>query len=253
MPFPAFRRAALACALVLLAVPSAASAAPRVTLTIPDADAGSPIAYSYTASGVRSGSKLVIQRAMGTAQHFRTVAKLPRAAGGQGSLPAQKRGLHSFRIAVIGRKGKRRKVVLVSRKATARVFELLTFAQFFDRGEYTRTLPTRSFTYVFDRSGYSDSTSVVTPVSAEENSCRAVHVDWVPTGGDSSASTGQLLLVQESRDAVTDTAVRDEISALDAQLAPKESWGINFGVLTPSDGMRVYVNGTVSCYATARG
>jgi hypothetical protein len=70
----------------LLACCAPAAAKPTVTLDLPNADAGARIAYSYASGHVPSHAKLVVQRQVGTARQFKTVATLTHAPSGTGTL-----------------------------------------------------------------------------------------------------------------------------------------------------------------------
>jgi hypothetical protein len=242
--------------LASLAMAGSAAATPAVSLAIPDSNAGSPMTYSYTSASVPRAAKLVIQRAMGTAEHFGTVATLAHTRTGTGRLPAQQLGQYSFRIAVVGEKKVGRhghkhyvEAVLAQKKARAKVYGTLTFEQYFQKSEQTFTLPTRTFTYTFVAGFGTDSANVLS-ISASANSCRSVHADWVPDDDDpnDTPTPVELSVVQESVDAITDTAVDQEISAVDATVAPAQSWGINIISLAANQRGLGYINGTVSCY-----
>lgn len=229
----------------------AASAKPKVALTLPDADAGASIAYSYATSGVPARAKLVLQRQIGTALHFKTVATLAHVPSGSGTLPGLDLGRYKLRVAVITRKriGRRsRSVVTTQQKQTLSVYGTVPFTILFRESPETFAMPTRSFSYVFSESA--STLEQVTTIDGKRNRCRSVHLDWVVGSsyysGDPDAS-GTISLVQESRDAVTDTTGWNEISALDAVVTPRESWGIN--ATTVGEGyLEFFVNGSASCY-----
>lgn len=238
---------------VLLLVPSIALAKPAVSLTLPAADAGAPVRYSYTSANVPSPAKLVIQRQVGTAKQFKTVATLAQARG-SGSLPALALGRYKLRIAVIEKKrvGRRlRTVVLAQRQRRLTVFGTVTFSTLFKQEERTFTTPTRSFSFLFVQGNTRDVTTILT-IDSKVNTCRSVHVDWVSHNHygerEHEPETDAVSVIQESRDAVTGTANGNDISAVDAVVTPGRSWGVNVA----SGGLNYldfYVNGTASCYS----
>jgi hypothetical protein len=96
----------------------AAPPKPVVSWTLPSqADAGAAIPYSWTASNLKPGSRLVVQRQMGTARTWRTVASLGSLSG-SGQLPGLKLGSYWLRIADIGPKRK----IWAQQKLRLRVF-----------------------------------------------------------------------------------------------------------------------------------
>ena len=238
---------------VLLLVPSIAVAKPTVSLTLPAASARAPVRYSYTSSNVPSAAKLVIQRQVGTAKQFRTVATLARARG-SGTLPALDLGRYKLRIAAIERRRVKRRlraVLLVQRQKTLTVFGTVTFSILFKQEERTFTTPTRSFSYIFTEGNVREVTNMLT-IDSKVNTCRSVHVDWVSHNHyrerEREPETGVVSVIQESRDPVTGSADQDEIGAVDAVVTPGRSWGVNVS----SGGLNYldfYVNGTASCYS----
>jgi hypothetical protein len=249
MPRPRFSTwiAGSALAAVLLASPAAAGKA-AVGLTLPGADAGTAVRYSFTSAHVPAADTLVIQRQVGTARRYKTVATLPHVASGTGSLPALSLGRYVLRIAVLEPrrvKHRLRMLVRAQQKRILPVFGTVPFATLFRSSVYTFTTPARSFSYVFSRIYVGNVETVVT-VDAKANTCRSVHVDWVANGhpGDS----GEVSLVQEERDAVTDDAAAEDISGFDAVVTPRQSWSINAASLGPGL-LGFYVNGSASCYS----
>lgn len=230
-------------------------AKPIVALTIPDASAGSPMSYSYSAVRVPAKATLVIQRAIGTAHRFKTVERLAHGASGSGTLAALSLGQYSFRIAAIAdtrTRHRRTTAVLAQQTVRAKVFGTVTFAGFFNQNELTATLPERTFTYAFRGNSIETGPPVnLVTVAAKNNVCRSVHVDWVPVNywGNAPPQTSELLIVQESADAVNRTAKDKQLNEVDVALTPGQSWGINFAVTSPRSEMNGYINGTLSCYA----
>lgn len=230
-------------------------AKPIIALTIPEASAGSPMRYSYSTARVPVKATLVIQRAVGTAHRFKTVARLAHGASGSGTLAALNLGQYSFRIAaIVDRRTRHRQttVVLAQQTVRARVFGTVTFAGFFNQNELTATLPESTFTYVFRGNSIETGPPVnLVTVAAKNNVCRSVHVDWVPVNYWMNAppQTSELLIVQESTGPVSRTANDKQMNEVDAGLIPGQSWGINYAVTSPRSEMNGYVNGTLSCYA----
>ena len=196
---------------LLLFASATASAKPTVRLTLPaQADAGAAIPYAFTARAVPAKAKLVIQRQMGTANRYGTVATLKHAPSGRGKLPALPLGRYNLRIAVIGKvKRSRRKatsVVLAQQRKTQTVFGNVPFVTLFQgNGEATLNTPDRTFTYAFSRRYPHDGTGFLPTVAKPSNTCRSVHVDFVVVR-NSSGEMGTLSVVQESRDPVGTTA-----------------------------------------------
>jgi hypothetical protein len=225
--------------LALLA-PATATAKPSVALTMPSQiDASAPIEYAYTASKVPRQAKLVIQRQMGTAGHFGTVATLAHRHAGSGTLPALALGQYRVRIAAIEH-GK----VIAQRPERVYVFGTVVFSVLFDTEVGTTTTPTNSFSYAFE-AGFVTSATSVADVSAADSTCRSVHIDWV------NSANGTTSLIQESRDPVSASAGRYEISSVEGVVTPGESWAISVAPTPPTSITTFWVNGSASCYSTS--
>jgi hypothetical protein len=229
-----------------------------VRLFLPaQADAGAPIAFSWTARRVPKSGKLVIQRQVGTAHHWATAARLKKGTRGQGSLPPLAIGRYRVRIAVLVKKRRnhrRRTVVLARNRATLHVFGTVPFSKLFKRpgapghsyfepGTYTT--PSRTYDYVlaaFLDNGEQDKHLF----TVRRHGCRSIHFDFL-TGGKRPPTT-TLTIVQAAADPTSASAPRGEFGALDARLTPGQSWALNvtdsgFGGRTYS----LYMNGSASC------
>lgn len=235
--------------LVLAGLAPAASAKPRVALTFPPngADAGARIAFSYTAAAVPSNSRVVLQRQMGTAKVFRTVLNLRAATTTPGNAPALDLGRYRFRIAVLQRRRGRTRVLAEQRRLVS-VYGLVPIGRLVATGGGTFTTPSRTFQYA-RKTDFVNQPETVLQVSAS-NSCRFVHIDWVASRGyNSNAATGTMTIVQEIADPVSSSAPRDEVSAVEAPVAPGKSWSLRASN-SSMEGLEFYVNGTASCSST---
>lgn len=251
----------LGCALIAFGVlpfaSAPASAKPTVRLTLPaQADAGAAVPYSFTASRVPSKAMLVIQRQMGTANRFRTVATLARARRGSGKLPGLGLGRRTLRIAVVGkvkqRQGKAKSVVLAQQRRTLIVFDDIKFLTLFRVGrELIKTTPSRTFPYVFSAEVLDNAGGRLPTVDKTNSTCRSVRVDFVfaPNGSSTGPEEmGIVSVIQESRDPVEMAAPVNTISAVDSPLTLGQAWGITARTQVRRP-LILYINGVASCYA----
>jgi hypothetical protein len=225
---------------------SPALARPRVSLKLPvNQDAGKPIPISYTAAGLRTTDRLVVQRALGTGHVWKTVVKLPRVGGSSAKLPSLALGRYQVRIAALDV----RKKLLASQQRRLRVFGKVPFSSLFGIGQGvpfqaslshsgTKTTPTGTFSYVFQM-GQSAGPSMA--VDKDRNECRFIHFDVVPDRADGTVS-----LVQESADPVTVAIAGQTVGVLEAPLAVGQSWAVN----TTGD-QYYFANGYGLCDSTA--
>ncbi len=238
---------ALAAVMLIAMGAGTAQARPRVAWTLPPtADAGVPMSFSWTATGLKKGHRLVAQRRQGTAGVWRTVRALPRVATGQSTLPALKLGTYRMRIAVLGA----RRRVHAARERRVRVFGSVPLSILLGEDEYIYSGPTNTFAYVAYRAVTRNGSTLFT---VTRNPCRSVHIDFVHEAGrvGDDELVAVASVVQESRDAVNGSAGRGGRGALDVALTPGESWSVKTWTDDPNyDWSKLYVNGWASCYSS---
>jgi hypothetical protein len=230
--------------LVTGACASSAQAKPKVSLSFPGtAEEGIPISFSWTATRLGRGEKLVLQKPMGTAHTWRSVMRL-HSRHGSAQLPGISLGKYQFRLAVL----LGRKVEAQARDHVA-VFGSVPFSTLFGRSGFEHVLATPSYTFSFVGPAhvvYSSDTNIFTLVNA--NHCRAVHIAFV-TQGEHPAMTS-VKVIQESREPVVSSVPRDVLGSIDAKLVPGQSWGVN-AIATYTEGTpRLYFNGYAICDST---
>lgn len=218
-----------------LCLAGAAQAKPKpvVSWSLPHTtDAGSPIHFSWSARDIE-GARLVIQHPVGTAHTWRTVVRLS-GKNGSGELPGLTLGKYRYRLAALD--GRR---VLTKQAAGVAVFGEVPLTTLFARQTATATFPTFTFPYVV---WWSTENGFSNPIfQVEENNCSSAHVAFVP----SKTTTGSITLVQESREAITASAVDNAIGSLDAELTPGQSWAVNAG-----GNEDIHLNGFAVCDST---
>lgn len=235
-------RIAMFTAVVLFALPGAASAKARVSISIPSGlDAGTPTPFTYVTSGVRGSTKVVLQRRMGGRGVWRTVVGLSRVGSGSGILPSLAIGRYQVRIAAISRKR-----ALAQKAKTVFVYGEVPLESIFGRSEsgvYTTLDGTFPFAEEFP--GYG------TMFTISPNPCRSVRITFIPGANSGTwipeGQPGNASIVQQSLDPVTATGIWQRQGEIKARLVPGEPWSMN------SDGdesytVRWYVNGSASCY-----
>jgi hypothetical protein len=245
--------AACAVAALLVAVPTEGALArpvtkPALQLILPSqATQGSVTPYSFTAKRVPRADKLVIQRQMGTARAYRTVAALSNVASGTGSLPALQLGVYRFRIAVLSaRHGKT--VVVATASTHLAVFGDIPLSTLFAAAAAvggTYTTPTRTFPWAVQWWVTGSSVTQFTENPADSH-CRSLNLDFVAESGHLSGDTVTLTVVQQASDPLAVSAAQDVISSLDVTLTPGQSWSVQTAA-TNFFGLNVDLNGTASC------
>jgi len=219
------------------------AAKPRINWTLGSAaDAGTPMKFSWTARGLTSKHRLVVQRRTGTAGVWRSVRSLPREASGSAQLPGL--ALGTYRLRIIVRNAKRK--VLAENARTVRVYGQVALVTLVGRPPQVYTTPTNTFVYVLSNDVGATPASIFT--SSKPNPCRSVHLDFVPGEQPTSAPTGVVSVVQETLDPVTVSSPHDTKGALDAPLVPGRAWSIN-AASSGVDAVRIHINGFASCSA----
>jgi hypothetical protein len=206
---------------------------------------------SYESSHLTGGTRLVVQRQMGTGRRFRTVLRL-HGRRGSASLPPLAIGAYTLRIAAV-----RSRRVLASRRASVKVFAAVPFTTLFHKTAEVYVVPTVAFPWVFQRYAPGDtSTGTAGPVfSVTKNPCRSVHVDFIPGsfdgGEDMTGQSGTGSVVQQSRDPIATTVPAQTVGRIDAELVPGQSWAFTGAQLSDISNVDWYVNGSASCYSTS--
>ncbi len=223
---------------------TSAATKPKVSLTLPVADAGVKGTFSWTASKVKRSHRLVLQRQVGTGKVWRTMRRLSKH-GGSGSLPAFALGTYRLRIAVFDK----HRAMLTPQQKRLYVFGQVPFSALFRQSGGIYTMPTQSFAWRLEGHAQPDYETFVT---VQRSPCRSVHVDFVgrlysETGPDETVTA---TIAQESRDAVSATAQAGTVGAVDAIVVPGQSWSLNMTYNgTRWDSMNTYVNGSASCFS----
>jgi hypothetical protein len=245
---------------VVMANASLAAAKPRVSFTLPTtASAGVATPFSYATKGLTSGSRVVLQRQQGTARAWRTVAALAKVKAGSSALPALPLGIYGVRIAAIAHHGK----IVAEQRRSVKVFGEVPFTTLFSLSSESHaavldganqpgvyTTPSRTFNYAF--ASYANQESASTILTVGNNTCRSVHIDFVPGVQGSESSPGYqnasatLSVVQQSLDPTTSTAGFNAFGALDAVLVPGQSWSVT--TLASKRSIDLYINGSAICY-----
>jgi hypothetical protein len=232
-----------------LALPVGASAKPRpaVSLSLARASEGAPISFTWRARHV-GHARLVVQRPVGTAHTWKTMLKLSGKRG-TGELPGVSLGKYHYRLAAL--KGRR---VLAQAVAGVAVFGQVPFAVlFYGSREHSLNTPSSTFRWVKMYGVYENRGALF---SVNDNHCSSVHVAFVETlNEDDYGSPVTLTLVQESQDPVSASAELQAIGALDANLIPGQSWGLNASYARPSGPYEygntgsgdLYINGYAVC------
>jgi hypothetical protein len=227
----------------ITAAPAAAATKPKVSLTLPVADAGAKGTFSWTASRVKRSHRLVLQRQVGTGKVWRTMRRLSKR-GGSGSLPAFTLGAYRLRIAVFDK----HRAMLTQQQKRLYVFGRVPFSALFRQSGGIYTMPTQSFEWRLKGDAGQEYETFIT---VRRSPCRSVHVDFVghllETGPDETVTA---TIAQESRDAVSATAQTGTVGAVDATVVPGQSWSLNMTYNgTRWDSIPTYVNGSASCFS----
>lgn len=222
-----------------------------VTLRAPRfVDAERPFDVKWSAKNMPPGAAIVVERQLGTADSWRTVAHL--GAAHTATVPGLPMGRHRVRITVVG--GGR---TLGESEATVFSFGRVPLATLTSQwwsvlarpGVYTT--PARTFSYAF-RFYLPWQHNPVLAVDRTQT-CKSVHIDWIPGSSDNNPqpeSRVMLTLVQESADPVPRSAAYDEFASLDATLVPGESWSISMRQIGGAAADDAFVNGYAVCYSS---
>jgi hypothetical protein len=231
------------------ASPALAKAKPRVALTFPvaGAEAGTVIAYSWTATHVRAG-RLLVQRPEGTGHIWRTVAVL-KGSKGSGTLPPLVLGVYQYRIVNLASHSR----VLAQQQYQLRVFGQVAFATLLNNpGGGVYTSATSAFPWVIRATWYYTETGrsgTVFSVPAT-NTCRTVHVEFADQMYASSVAnpTVTISVVQQSSDPVITTVPANIGGTVDAAVVPGQPWSVVLTSNVANNG-NLYFNGYADCYS----
>jgi hypothetical protein len=226
----------------------------RVSFTLPGVvNAAVPVSFSYTNSGVRGRSRVVLQRQEGTAHVWRIVEGL-RRGGGSATLGGLPLGHYLTRVAVLDARGR----VLAQQQRRLAVFGDVSFSTLFSGGGGGQagvyTTPTGTFPYVLSRY---DGAVDYTAFTVTQNPCRSVHLTFVEgtdSVDDPSQQHGTATVVQQSADPVSTTEPGNSPGAVDAALTPGQSWALNVSQAQnePTSFLFTwYINGSANCDSTA--
>lgn len=245
--------ALLACLCWLLLV-SAVLANPtrRIAWTLPgSANAGSPVAFSWTAGHLRPGDRLVVQRQEGLAHAWLTMLRLPTEPTGSAQLPGLPLGSYHLRIAVVGRG-----VVQAQQPRSLNVFGKVPLSTLFGsshRGVYAT--PTTAFPYVLEANDLLDGARGTGVITVAHNPCQAIFLEFVPgtsqafplPAEDYIGDVGTLAIVQESLDPASASAAFDAVNSVNDRLVPGQSWSVNVSQPANEESLYFYMNGYGSC------
>jgi hypothetical protein len=195
---------------------------------------------------------LVVQKPVGTAAVWKTIAVLPRRNQGTASLaPFSSLGTYRVRIAAI----QRRKVV-AQQQQPLHVFQQVPFSQLLIGIGATSTLPsgvhatlTAAFPFVDKISEVEGSKQGI--ISDEKNYCGLVHLEFVadlPEIAHQSGGQATLTVVQERAEPISATVGEGTVGTLDAHVVPGESWAVNTSQTARE--LDFYLNGYAVCDST---
>lgn len=244
----------------LCVVPAALAApGPRVSWTLPStANAGSAVAFSWTAKHLRPGNRLVIQRQEGTARSWQTVVRLPNGISGSAQLPGLPLGTYRLRMADLGSRAR----ALAQQQRGLNVFGQVPLIELFtglNEPLTERPVATATHTFQYLLHYYAPVRGSVLTEPAANNNCRSIHFDFVPVAPTASdartpaahksqaTEQGVLTLVQQSADPVSASAPYEAFGSLDASLTPGQSWALNLSVTGGENVLFIDLNGYAIC------
>jgi hypothetical protein len=200
------------------------------------ANAGQPVAFSWSGRRLGRGHRLVIQKPEGTAHTWRTIIRLPSNRG-SAQLSGLALGKYRFRIADLA--GRR---VLAQQVDGVAVFGEVPFTTLLrEHDEHIVATPSTSFPYIERYWG--------TPqpaFSVGHTNCLSVHIAFVgqiAPGHHPEPGTATVTVIQETRDPVSASFPYEVIGGLDAELVLGQSWAVN---IDAGPGY-IYVNGYAVC------
>lgn len=229
-----------------------------VSWTLPaTASAGVAIPFNYTAT-VPSGASLVVQQQEGTKHVWQTIGTLS-AASGASSISAQGIGqAYGFRIAVL-----QGRTVLTERDQSVNVFGQVSLQTLLANegysGTYTTTMNTFNFVDEVDAEVFDLHGPIVTQyaVSAADNDCRSVQIDfvlgdtessnWVTEAGDVTTVS----VIQQSSNPVAASSGLNVPGSVTASVVPGQSWSVSLSEADPKgDIANAYLDGYAICDST---
>jgi hypothetical protein len=188
---------------------------------------------------------LLVQRPVGTAHVWKTVTRLTKNSG-SGQLPGVPLGdKYRYRLAAI--EGTR---VLARDVQGFSIFGQVPFSTLLNEYQ-NKVLTLAQGTFPYTRYNYGDRSPII---EVNNNNCLSVHIDFVAFEYYNHAAPGTetFTLVQESRDPVSVSVPYNSIGALEAELSPGQSWGLNSSHASPHQGSPTmsYLNGYAICKST---
>lgn len=225
----------------------ATAAAPRAGLVFVHAfvDAGAPATARYSARGVPTGGKVLLQKAVGTAGVWQKVRRLPAGMGRSVSLTAPAMGRHAYRIVIKSASGR-----VVAKAATSLYsFGSVALSAVLDSSESTTTLNSGTiFRYLW--AGWAGE-SAHEEFKVDRTSCRSVTLSLASKQEPRSTNMAPATetVVQEAADPTSVSIAPNTTASLTASLRPGTAWAVDTTVPTDYFGTNsVYGNGTASCY-----
>ncbi len=245
------------------AVPALAASRPRVSLSVSSsAEAGAPISAQWTATHVPRGSRVLVERPVGTARVWKPLLSPLGGSHGSLTIPAYRSfGVYPLRIAVI-----RDRKVLAQRERQVRIFAQIPFSTLLEAPlTGLDATQTATFAYVLPQAlpfdGPQGEASETDIISDEHSRCDAIHVEFagealVPDRGEPDGGRVTVTIVQETAEPVSSTAPTDRVGSVEAHVALGQSWAVNLSVSEPPNAqlpsLSVYFNGEAHCYSDAR-
>jgi hypothetical protein len=194
---------------------------PAVSLSLtPAVNESAPIPFTWKGKRLGRNHRLVVQKPVGTAHVWKTVARL-QTNSGSAQLAGLSLGRYRFRIAdLIGR------TVAAQQIASTNVYGIVPFTTLLRAQAQVATFPGYTFPYVIYAEGPYSSSPIF---QVENNHCQSVHIAFVPTDYQESKvnTSGSITLVQESQEPVSVRVDFNAIGSLDANLVPGQSWAVN--------------------------
>ncbi|HEV3323791.1 MAG TPA: hypothetical protein VG147_16565 [Solirubrobacteraceae bacterium] len=235
-----------------------AAAEPSVLLSIPaSVSTGTPATVTWKVAGRPAGARVALQRAMGSRHVFRTL-KMLGSSMGSSTLPSYGLGSYTFRVIVIGSRGR---LLAQSVTRTLRVYgtvplaalcPALTFDEDFNFGCSTGVVQASGhvFEYVakvaMDNEGHQ-----TVALTSPQTTCRSIGLQFVGgVGGESYVKSYTVALVQTSLDATQVTGTPGELEQMTANL-DGGPWQLNTQANRPygAGSLTLFFNGTASCYS----
>jgi len=243
----------------VLVVPAQAASHPRVRLSYAatDIETGQPVVFTYRATGLTRGDRVVFQRPVGTAGHWRSIRKL-RARSATITGPTAAQGLRSFRVVVLDRRGH----VRATSTRRLRVYAPVALASVANTSTSTVAVGGTVFRYLTDRAEAlnggdeclffrtCNTGDLLTALSVEHWSCRSLALQLAVVDNTATASPVGVTVVSEAADPSSVTVPVNGVTSLTAPVRGDAQ--IRYAVQPAADGdAGLYLNGVADCYTAS--